>query len=323
VLLKQPRQLADTPWVAPADPLEAEWAAVRRTVKPEEFAKLRELRSLVQAKGLDAHGACTGPGTAPLANKAGTLLRFLRARGGKPEAALAQLCEALDWRRDYQIDRKLKEWRSEWASNGSARVRILRKYGYIGLLGKCREGLPVYVQRECQADIGGIVREAGEEALLLYMLSIIEDQLEQADKRMLNTGSCINSFVEIHDIGNYGLVPSYLPRGFQSVPFYKANAPIFDKVYPERVRVCFLVRCPAAFNIIWKLVTPLIPEHTKHKIRLKGYDAKSWLQEMEALLPPDSIPAWLRCDDTYVIEQATPFGGIVPRGLFEEFKSEI
>merc|ERR1712113_118726 len=171
------------------------------------------------------------------------------------------------------------------------------------------------------ADVGGLVREVGEEALLLHMVSMIEDQFEQADRKMMRTGFCVNSFVEIHDTGNYGYVPSYLPRGFQAAPFYKTYAPVFDKVYPERVRVCFLVRAPPAFSVIWRLCLPLLPEATKHKIRLKGFNASSWLEEMEVLLPPKTIPAWLRSDAVELIEQAQPFGGIVPKGALEDFMS--
>jgi len=310
------------PWIVPDDPLEAEWAAVRRTISAQELAKLEEFRSLVKANGLDDHKACTVDGAAPHSQKAATLLRFLRARGGNCEAASAMLKEALDWRSDFEVDRKLREWRSEWAAGTSARVRLLRKYEWIKQIGQCREGLPVYIHRHSTGDVGGVVSEIGSESLLLYLVSNIEDQLERAHQRMMKTGNCITNFVEIHDLGNYGYVPNWLHRAFACVPFFKAHAPIFDKVYPERVRVCIMVRAPAAFSMVWKVFSPLVPEATKSKIHIHGYHARAWLSDLQSLLPPETIPAFLRTDDASALKQALPAGGVVPKGALQALKLE-
>lgn len=314
--------LALEKWVAPADEIEGEWKVVAGAIRREELERLSALRELVEAAGFDTHAACSGPGAAPHSRRAGTLLRFLRARGGDCEAAQALFSEAMAWRRDFGVDAKLRAWRTEWDAGTSARVRFLKQYDYIGYLGKDREGLPVYIHRHSQGDLGGLVRELGDEPLLLHMVRIIEDHLNEAQAYMMRTGKFLCSFVEIHDVGNYGLVPNWLPRGFAAAPFFKSHSPVFDKVYPERVRVCFLCRAPTAFSVIWRLASPLVPEVTKGKIRLKGYSASSWLKEMDDLLPPETIPIWLRDDNPKLLKEAKPWGGLVPRGAFAAFAGQ-
>jgi len=307
-------ELQHGPWVMPTDPLDAEWAAVRRTVDTREVARLEEFRRVVQASGLDAHEACTCEGAAPHSQKASTLLRFLRARNGDCGKSLAMFKEALDWRRDFGIDRKLRDWRSEWADGTSSRVRLLQKYTFIGLLGQDHEGLPAYVHRNAMSDIHGLLREIGAEGLLLYMVGLIEDQFDQAHQRMMRTGHFISNFVEVYDVGNYGLVPGYLSRCWKSAPFYKDNVPVWDKVYPERVRIIFIVRVPTMFYAVWQIFLPMLPEATKKKIRMKGFHAESWLEEMRCVLPPESIPEWLRIDTAEAIAQGHPRGGLIPEG---------
>jgi len=284
---------------------------VERCVAPEELRALRQLQICVEEQGLGEHPACA---KAPHTRRAATLLRFLRARGGDVPKAVALLREAMDWRQQFEFDQKMEAWRAEREDGNSRRVQVLRKYDYVTVLGADLEGLPVYLHRFSQGDPSGLAREIGEEALLLRLLEGLEDCFEAAQERMLKTGNVLTSFVEVYDMGNYGFVPRWLPRGMAAMGPFRRFAPVFDKVYPERVRVAFILRTPPAFAFVWRLTLPMIPEATRGKIRLKGFQASSWLAEMEALLPKATIPLFLRVDDLDEIYRAEPWGGIVPVG---------
>jgi len=300
-------ELLQCPWVVPEDPLEAEWEAVRRTIDARELAQLEELRCVVQERGLDKHKACIGEGAAPHSQKAATLLRFLRARSGDCEAAAWLLEEALDWRADFDIDRKIREWRSEWAEGISPRVRVLQKYTFMAPLGLDLEGLPAVAIRHSVSDLGGLCREIGMETMLVYMAAMIEDQFERAHERMMERGHCLTNFIEVWD-----LYHALSPAGLGAVPFYKKYASVFDKVYPERLRVCFIIRVPWAWNTVWRFFEAIMPAATKKKIRIKGCRADSWLEEFRALLPDESIPDWLR------LAEGCPSGGAVPKGALQQ-----
>jgi len=312
------KPISKVPWVPARDPLESEWMAVERSVSPEEFRRLREFRDAVQGLGLDNHAACA---VVPHSKQAATLLRFLRARAGVKESA-DMFTEALDWRRDFDLDRKLDDWRSEWLAGTSARVRLLKVYDWMSVLGRDFEDLPVTLVRESQADPAGIVREIGMEPLLLHMLLSIEDAFAHARAKMLATGHYTTGFVEIHDMGNYGLVGGWTSRAFNSIPFFKVQAKVFDLVYPERVRVLFLLRAPRAFAAIWKIFEPWVPQATKNKIRMKGQCAREWVHEVEALVPMEVVPAWLQKDNAELLHEALPWAGAVPDGALAHFECD-
>lgn len=309
-----PPELPQLPWQPPSDPLEAEWKVVERSISAEELARLREFADTVASLGLHSHAACA---STPHTRRAATLLRYLCARDGDVREAAALLTEALDWRRDFDLDRKLKIFRAEMAAGVSPRAQMLQEYEYSAYLGRDRRGLPVWLHRFSQGDPGGLVREIGFESIALYFVRILEDNFAESQKLMLKTGCLVNSFVEIMDLGNYGLVPKWMPRAMASVGPLRKLAPVLDKVYPERVRACFLVRCPQAFSVVWSLVSSLVPPSTKNKVFIKGFEARTWITQLEELVHPEAIPLWLKVDDDANFPNARPWGGIVPKGAME------
>lgn len=310
----QPRVDASLPWVPREDPLEAEWAVCERGTSEQEYELLIKFRELVKSTGLDSHLACS---KVPHTKRATTLLRFLRARQGNMQKALDLMGRALDWRRDFGIDRRLSEWRSELAA-GTARSRVVLKYWHIDVIGPDRFGLPIFLNRCAVLDAAGLVGEVGTDVLIVHSCLYLEEALEAARLRMLKTGVLINSFVEIHDLGNYGLVPRWLQRAMGSIPMFKKVAPVMDEVYPERVRAAFLLRAPSAFSMVFKLVQPIVPEETKKKIKIYGYPAHAWREELSAAVGESAVPPFLLCDDMAVVKEATPAGGIVPAGALAE-----
>lgn len=300
----------ERPWMAPDDPLDAEWELVARGVSEQEYGRLQDFRGLVKDRGLDAHEACA---VTPHTRRAVTLLRFLRARQGGLEKALSMLSDALDWRRDFEIDRRMREWRSELQEGTSARLRVLMRYRWT-CMSTDASGLPVFMQRESVGDPAGLMRELGLDVLLVHFVTEIEDAFELARERMLRTGTLHTSFVEIHDVGSQGLVPNWWQRAFGSIPFYQKLAPVLDKVYPERVRLAFVVRVPRSFNLIWQLFLPLVPPETKKKIRIYGYPAQAFREELIGAIGESAVPAYLLTDDMSVIADALPPGGVVPAG---------
>eukprot|EP00930_Biecheleria_cincta_P062629 TRINITY_DN48089_c0_g1_i1.p1 TRINITY_DN48089_c0_g1~~TRINITY_DN48089_c0_g1_i1.p1 ORF type:complete len:388 (-),score=67.60 TRINITY_DN48089_c0_g1_i1:57-1220(-) len=286
-----------------------EWEHMRASLDSGELAKLRGLR--LEAKHLDAHGGCA---KVPHAQRALTLLRFLRAQGGNVRSALTHLSEALDWRRDFDLERKLEAWQLEWDEGKSARVQLLRKYDFVGCLGNDKEGLPVYVTRFSQGDPGGLVRELGEEVYMLRILQVMEGQAQASRSLFLKTGRLVLDFVEVFDLGMYGLVQGWLSRAWGAVPIYKRLAPLLDCAYPERVRCAMVLRAPAAFSVFWRIAQPLVPEETRKRVRIRGSDDEKNLEDLREFLHEDCIPQYLRSQEPSVLQNARPWGGVVPRG---------
>jgi len=190
----------------------------------------------------------------------------------------------------------------------------------MGVLGADREGLPVYVQRCSQGDFGGLAREIGQEVMLVHQLMILEDNFEKAWQMMLKTGKVQFSFIELIDLGDYNLVPQWKRRAWASVPVYKNMAKIFDRYYPERVRIIFFLRTPSAFSVLWRLVLPIVPTDTRRKIKMRGSVSQKWLFELREHMRPEIIPEWLQTESIEAYRRAQPWGGIVPVGALQNMK---
>lgn len=286
-----------------------EWSAMRAAVDADTCDKLRELRTRVAH--LDDHPASAHE---PHTQHATTLLRFLRARNMNVELAAALLADALAWRAEFDVDAKLAAWRAEWLEGTSARVKLLRQYDFVKYCGTDRRGCPVYLHLMGQADPVGIARETGQEAVLLHLLRQFEEQTASLRARFLETGRLVPGCVDLYDIGNYAGTPGFLKRGLGMIPLYTGFARVFDRVYPERVGVAFILRAPRLFDVVWRTIYPAIPEATRRKCRLFGPRSAAWLEELGSLVPPESIPSWLRTDDAVTLGDGRSLGGLVPHG---------
>jgi len=306
-----------TKTVATSNAISKDWQLVEAAIDGGELSKLHELEQLVLSAGLESHPGCCG---AHDARRAPTLLRFLRARNKSPKHAFGLLAEAVAWRQEFKLDEKIAAWRHEWSMGTSPRARVLHKYNFMVQLGVDREGLPVYVQRCSQGDPGGLAREIGQEVMLVHHLMILEDNFEKAWQMMLKTGKVQFSFIELIDLGDYNLVPQWKRRAWASVPVYKNMAKIFDRYYPERVRIIFFLRTPSAFSVLWRLVLPIVPTDTRRKIKMRGSVSQKWLFELREHMRPEIIPEWLQTESIEAYRRAQPWVGIVPVGALQNMK---
>eukprot|EP00930_Biecheleria_cincta_P057723 TRINITY_DN43606_c0_g1_i1.p1 TRINITY_DN43606_c0_g1~~TRINITY_DN43606_c0_g1_i1.p1 ORF type:complete len:396 (-),score=66.53 TRINITY_DN43606_c0_g1_i1:40-1227(-) len=296
--------------------LRAEWEVVQSSISAEELHLLQDFSDHVEQLGLDRHLASTVE--KPHARRAATLLRFLRARNGDLQKAGALLAEALDWREDFQLDTRLKTLRAEIASGDSARSRLIKKYGYVDYLGEDCEGNPVRLQRFSHADPGGLTRELGADDFLLYLLNEIETALDQAQLRMLQSRRLFKGFVEIADLGDDAVVAGWWTRSMGAIGPYSKFAPVFDKVYPERISVAFLLRTPSAFSVVWRLALPIIPEATRQKIRIKNKHCSTWKHEVANFMSLELLPSYLK--DGLPVRSISS-GGVVPKDAYSQLKT--
>jgi len=283
---------------------------MQRAVPEGVYAQLCSLRALVAR--YDDHPACVQE---PHSRRATTLLRFLRARGSDTRLAAKLFGDAMRWRSEFEVDRKLAEWKAEWADGESERARLMHEHEYIKLCGSDRNGCPVYVHQMVQGDPVGIAREVGEETVLLHYIWIFEEQTTAMRAQFLKTGRVVPGCVDIYDTGNYAGLPGAVPRALAKVPYYMGFARIFEVVYPERLHVAFVLRAPHFFDVVWRAASSAIPEATRRKCRIfsSRRAASAWREEVGALVPPESVPPWLRTDDAQMFGEAARLGGLVPR----------
>lgn len=296
-----------------------EWKIVLNEVGPDEREGLIDFWTCALEAGLSKHDGSAGPQSM---KSASVLLRFLRARNGNVQKSLVMLNEAMDWRRDFELDRKMEAWKKEWEACATPRAQLLRRHDFMGRLGVDYHGLPVYIHRLSLADPAGIAREVGIELFLLHHILPLEENFAIAQTRLLETRKSVTSFVEIYDLGNYG-VGHWWRRAWGAFYAYRKYIHVMETCYPDRLRVGLILRAPQTFSTIWSVILPLLPQDTKKKIHVKGWSSSEWIHEIESYLPSESIPDYLRSEDLTVINAAKPCGGMVEPGALDALIREL
>lgn len=296
----------------PHDPEhELEWSIVANSIPQDELQRLIKFHSRVQ--DCHVHPSCKKE---QRHRQAQTLLRFLRARDGNVDKAEIMFRDMLQWRHDFEVERKVHEWREEMECFRTRRARIVKRYSADVELCEDKFGIPLRIIRISVADAGGSAREIGKEPVLLDSLSKLEWIHEQLRKAMFKHRKLIRGQIQIIDVGDYGhLSPQWYQRLFTAARLGPEMYKVFDLNYPETVRKVFIIRLNTLGNMIWQTILPLVPARTKAKLRIFGWKAATWASELRAELHPGQVlPDFLICDTEKAFATAEPRGGIIPEG---------
>lgn len=289
---------------------ELEWAIVSNGISADELDRLRQLRDAVQ--DCDQHPACR---KRTISSEPQTLLRYLRGREGNVAKAEVMFRAMLDWRHSFRVDEKIDQWNKELEEGVTYKSRLVRKYGVDCELCIDKYGVPVRIIRLGVADPAGMLRELGRESVLVEGLAKVERTHEQLRRAMFKHRKLLRGQVQIIDVGDYG--PHGVPNWYQRMQASLSSGPdiykVFDANYPETVRKVFFIRMGSVSRGLWWMVTPIIPERTKKKLRICGMSAQEWVDELREELPIETVlPAFLECDDDAAFATATPKGGMIP-----------
>ncbi|OLQ09559.1 SEC14-like protein 5 [Symbiodinium microadriaticum] len=296
----------------PHDPEhELEWSIVADSVDEDELFKLRELHQVLQ--DCELHPICRRK---PLHRQAQTLLRFLRARDGDVLKAERMFRDMLEWRHTFDVDGKVHSWRRELERHRTRRARLCKRFAIEEQICNDKHGIPVRLLRLGVADSAGMIREFGQEAILVDSLSKLEWTHEQIRKAMFRCRKLIRGQIQILDVGDYGDVPNWTGRMWNNLRLGPDIYKVFDGNYPETVRKVFIIRTGSLVHHGYTLVQRLLPQRTKRKLKLYGPKAAEWVSELRAeLSDQQELPEFLLCDSEKAFRAATPRGGVVPEGI--------
>lgn len=292
--------------------LEKEWAIIKESIEPLELERLEAFA--MRVKDCGTHAACQ---RRPLHRQAQTLLRFLRGREGDVQAAEVMFRASLDWRRDFGVEEKVSQWHKEQTEQRTWRARLILAYSTDAEICKDRHGVPVWLMRMSVSDPAGMLRELGQETLLLSSLARMEAMHSHLRHAMFQTGRLVRGCVQVIDVGDYGRhgVPNWFKRMWDGYRVGRGAFKIFDLNYPETTRKVFIIRMGPITSRIYKAILPLVPERTRVKVRMFNSQAASWRQELIDELPPEpQLPEFLVSDGDYAFATARPVGGLVPVG---------
>lgn len=175
--------------------------------------------------------------------------RFIAGEKGDVEKGRARYLATLEWRKENGIDDILVEPHPNF--------EIIKKYYPQYFHGRTRDGLPVYIERPGKIDLSALKREGlSIDDLLRHYMYITEylwRVLEPNDEARSIT------VVDVAGIGMYDL-------GGEVLDFIKRASAFTGAHYPERSAHIFIVNIPGWFNMIWRMVQPLIDPVTRQKV---------------------------------------------------------
>ncbi|KAG7400991.1 hypothetical protein PHYBOEH_003581 [Phytophthora boehmeriae] len=198
--------------------------------------------------------------------------RFIAGEKGDVEKGRQRYLNTLEWRKENNIDDILV--------TPHPNFEIIKKYYPQYFHGRTRDGLPVYYERPGKIDLPALKREGlSIDDLLrhyMYMTEYLWRVVEPND-----SGRSI-TVLDVTGIGMYDL-------GGEVLDFIKRASAFTGAHYPERSAHIFIINIPGWFNMIWRMVKPLIDPVTRDKVHmLKG---SAILRELETFIDMESIPS--------------------------------
>jgi len=207
-----------------------------------------------------------------------TMLRFLRARQGQVEKAAAMYQKVQRWHaesglengfRTGQIDDTLhKQFDDHWKA--------------IGLLGRDRDGSPVFWERIATADTSTLVQVDLDFVWRheVYSMTRILQAMEELRKRDGYPHMYFTVVVDLEGLGVQHMSSKVLQM-------YKHIVRVDEDYYPELVKRVIVVRAPWIFSKIWFIVQHFFDEGTRNKIQIAGK------QNPADAISPYIDPSWI------------------------------
>ncbi|GMF64901.1 unnamed protein product [Phytophthora lilii] len=176
--------------------------------------------------------------------------RFIAGEKGDVEKGRARYLRTLEWRKENDIDNILV--------TPHPNFEIIKKYYPQYFHGRTRDGLPVYYERPGKIDLPALKREGlSIDDLLRHYMYITEYLWRVVEPN--DSGRSI-TVLDVTGIGMYDL-------GGEVLDFIKRASAFTGAHYPERSAHIFIINIPGWFNMIWRMVKPLIDPVTREKVR--------------------------------------------------------
>ncbi|CAK4717360.1 hypothetical protein LEN26_005914 [Aphanomyces euteiches] len=233
-----------------------------------------------EAEAAPAETTATPPSAAPAAsNRAQNPIqeiafspRFIAAEKGDEVKGRARFEKTLQWRRENRVDGLLYEPQPHFHL-------IKRNYPQY-FHGKSIKGQCVYYEKVGKIDLKAM-KAAGltMDELMRHYIFLTEYMwtlLEPSD-----SGRSV-TVLDVEGIGFYDFTGDVMDFVRQAMGFVGAH-------YPERSAQIFIVNVPSWFNMLWKVISPMIDPVTKEKIRIcKGKAVKD---ELLKSIAEDQLPS--------------------------------
>lgn len=214
------------------------------------------------------------------------LLRFLAGYSFNLERASKHLESTLQWRTKEGIDsfrseaRKMDQWAMPWAN------KIFKFFPHMIHYSFCRDGSPLSIDRCGLIDPVGLTNNVKLEEMKEYQLYHLEHKLHMLNKLSLANDKLICGS-KIVDFTGLTIGKALHVGGLQYLKMILGTA---QTHYPEMLDKLIIVNAPSAFNVLWKVITPILSKRTQSKITVLG---KNYQDQLLSHVDHRQLPSWL------------------------------
>jgi len=246
-----------------------------------------------------------------------TMLRFLRARKNRVEAAADMYSKAMTWRRSVGLELGFRTA----TLDDSLHRRLDAYWPPTAILGRDRDGDAVYWNRMGLGSTD-FLAEVPTEFIgrhEVYTITRIMQALEEHSTREGRPSMYMTVVVDLADFRMRN-------TNIKALPKYKACVRIMEDNFPEMVKRIVVVRAPTVFYTVWRLLSKCFDEGTRSKIQI--VDERNTLETLSKLVDPAWIPEALggscRVAGSLYCEPCIPGPGAlsVPPELLEDIQRE-
>ncbi|XP_012533432.1 SEC14-like protein 2 isoform X1 [Monomorium pharaonis] len=206
------------------------------------------------------------------------LLRWLRARKWKPDAAEKMLRDSMEWRKRWDTD-SLVDWEIP---------EIIKTYLPHGLSGFDNDGAPVIIVPFAGMDMYGTLHVISQNEFVKIMIKILDNYLNIAREQSKKHGQIANQVTVVFDMEGFNL-KQYLwkPAGELIIAFLQ----MYEANYPEILKMCFLINAPRVFAFAFSIVKKFMDDYTLSKMQIYKAEPIKWQAAILKLIPSNQLPA--------------------------------
>mmetsp|Transcript_92944 Transcript_92944/g.299102 ORF Transcript_92944/g.299102 Transcript_92944/m.299102 type:complete len:251 (+) Transcript_92944:810-1562(+) len=207
------------------------------------------------------------------------MLRFLRARKDRLEAAAEMYAHAMAWRAGNGIERGLRLN----TLDDSLHRRLDAYWPPTALMGCDLDGDPVYWNRMA---LGSMEFLAACPAHFLgrHEVYTVTRILQALEEKSLAEGRPRMYMTVVVDLAGLG----FQHLNFKAAPKYKHVVRIMEDNFPELVKRIVVVRAPRIASTLWKVISQFFDEGTRNKIFIA--DERSTMETLTKIVDEKWIP---------------------------------
>jgi hypothetical protein len=195
--------------------------------------------------GADHNAAANNSVKSHSKNRPSEVVRFLRARPGKVDAAASMFRAMIAWRIENNVDSILLDYQPA--------QKMLDYYPGAILQGLDKEGDPVYVGRIGVTDGAGILKQYGREEMIRHAIWMRE---------LVSTGEWIATYEQeqAHPVRRITLIEDLEGLSIMSMMKNRALLSVYGEImrldqdnYPETAKKLIIIRAPTLFRMVWAI----------------------------------------------------------------------